>query len=106
MSTVLSRKLRTVFTNRLLRFLTERAQKEPDSYAHFYKDYGIFLKEGIIIENEQLHKVFFIETHRIQRKVESPKIIFTFHIRKKFQNFFALNLQIYPLGNSQVCQII
>ena len=50
------RKLRTVLTNKFLRFMQERAKKETKSYLEFYKDYGFFLKEGIITSNEQYEK--------------------------------------------------
>ena len=50
------RKLRTVITNKFLRFLQERAKKEKRSFLEFYKDYGFFLKEGIITGAEQYEK--------------------------------------------------
>lgn len=56
---VLYRKLKTMVINRVLRFLQERAQKQPDDYRIFYKDYGIFIKEGIITEVEQVQKVCY-----------------------------------------------
>lgn len=51
------RKLKTVVVNRFIRFLHDRSQKEHDSFMKFYGDYGIFLKEGIITEPEQMIKV-------------------------------------------------
>lgn len=50
------RKLRTVLTNKFLRFIQERARKETKSFLEFYKDYGFFFKEGIITSNEQYEK--------------------------------------------------
>lgn len=44
----LIKKLRTVLTNRVLRFLHDRSTKNPTEYEKFYKDYGLFLKEGIV----------------------------------------------------------
>lgn len=52
------RKLRTVLTNRILRFLHDRSQKEPESFDKFYKDYGLFMKEGIVTSTEQVEKVY------------------------------------------------
>merc|ERR1711970_248975 len=52
----LIRKLRTVLTNRILRFLQEKSRKETRSFLEFYKDYSFFLKEGIITSNEQYEK--------------------------------------------------
>ncbi len=39
-------KLNKVLTKRFLRMLEEESSKRPDSYAKFYKEFGIFLKEG------------------------------------------------------------
>ena len=40
------KKVRTVLQNRCIRFLADKLRKEPESYFEFFKDYGIFLKEG------------------------------------------------------------
>ncbi|GAB6023048.1 TNF receptor-associated protein 1, mitochondrial [Chamberlinius hualienensis] len=53
---VLIRRLRTVLTNRVLRFLVDQHRKDVEKYKQFFKDYGIFLKEGIISDTEQLEK--------------------------------------------------
>ncbi|KAK2712367.1 hypothetical protein QYM36_011152 [Artemia franciscana] len=50
------RKLRTVLTNRILRFLNDKANKKPEEYFEFYQDYGLFLKEGIVTGTEQVEK--------------------------------------------------
>ena len=50
------RKLRTVITNKFLRFLGDKAKKDSRSFLEFYKDYGFFLKEGIITGTEQYEK--------------------------------------------------
>lgn len=52
----LIRKIRTVITNRLSRYLHDRMTKEPESYAKFYRDYSMFLKEGILASHEQFEK--------------------------------------------------
>jgi len=52
----LIRKLKQVITNRVLRYLQERARKERKSYMDFYKDYSFFLKEGIVTSNDQYEK--------------------------------------------------
>lgn len=55
-NSALIRKLRTVLTNRVLRFLHDQSTKNAAEYDKFYKDYGMFLKEGIVTTNEQLEK--------------------------------------------------
>ena len=57
LSDIRCRMLRTVLTNRILRFLHDKSRKEAESYNTFYRDYGIFLKEGIISSNDQREKV-------------------------------------------------
>ena len=53
------RKLRTVITNKFLRFLQDKAKKEERSFMEFYKDYGFFLKEGILSGTDQVKNLFF-----------------------------------------------
>jgi TNF receptor-associated protein 1 len=36
--------------------LQERSRKEQKSYMEFYKDYGFFLKEGIVTSTDQYEK--------------------------------------------------
>lgn len=46
-----------MLTNRILRFLHDKSQKDKEEYERFYRDYGIFLKEGVLSSTEQLEKV-------------------------------------------------
>lgn len=39
-------KINKVVTSRFLKFLDEQAKKDPESYAEFWKTFGIFMKEG------------------------------------------------------------
>jgi TNF receptor-associated protein 1 len=43
-------KLNRVITKRFLKFLEEEAEKRPDAYADFYREFGIFLKEGAALD--------------------------------------------------------
>ncbi len=43
----LIQKLNKVLTKRFLKTLEEKAQKEPEVYAKFWQDFGLFLKEGV-----------------------------------------------------------
>lgn len=52
-----SRKLKSVLTNRFLKFMIDSAQKDPVSYQAFYKDYSVFLKEGIVTSQSPIEKV-------------------------------------------------
>lgn len=68
-NSALIRKLRNVLTNRVLRFLQERAQKEPVEFDKFYADYSLFLKEGIITgedhkDKEEIAKLLRFDSSR------------------------------------------
>ncbi|KAH8297070.1 hypothetical protein KR044_004461, partial [Drosophila immigrans] len=52
----LIRKLSSVISSRVIRFLQERAKKQPEEYEAFYRDYGLFLKEGIVTSNDTAEK--------------------------------------------------
>jgi molecular chaperone HtpG len=43
-------KLNRVITKRFLKFLEEEAKGRPDAYADFYKEFGVFLKEGAALD--------------------------------------------------------
>lgn len=44
-------------TNRFLKFMIDTAQKDPVGYDSFYKEYSIFLKEGIVTGQSPMEKV-------------------------------------------------
>ncbi|XP_072170714.1 heat shock protein 75 kDa, mitochondrial-like [Diadema setosum] len=52
----LIRKLRTVLTTRLVRFLTDQAKRDPAKYDQFSTEYSLFLREGIVSSQEQAEK--------------------------------------------------
>jgi TNF receptor-associated protein 1 len=43
-------KLNRVITKRFLKFLEEEAKNRPEAYADFYKEFGVFLKEGAALD--------------------------------------------------------
>lgn len=51
------RKLRDVLQQRVIRFLLDQSRKEPEKYARFFEDYGLFMREGIVTTSEQDVKV-------------------------------------------------
>jgi len=48
----LMKKLNRVLTGRIIKFLAELADKEPETYAKVYTAHGRFLKEGVITDFE------------------------------------------------------
>ncbi len=51
------RKLRDVLQQRVIRFLLDQSKKDPEKYARFFDDYGLFMREGIVTTAEQNVKV-------------------------------------------------
>ncbi|CAI5791741.1 shock 75 kDa, mitochondrial [Podarcis lilfordi] len=49
----LVRKLRGVLQQRLIKFFIEQSKKDPEKYAKFFEDYGLFMREGIVTIAEQ-----------------------------------------------------
>lgn len=58
-------KLNKVVTTRFLKFLEDEAKGEPDKYKEFWKEFGIFLKEGAandFMHRDQLMKLLRFES--------------------------------------------
>ncbi|XP_028913747.1 heat shock protein 75 kDa, mitochondrial [Ornithorhynchus anatinus] len=49
----LIRKLRNVLQQRLIKFFVDQSKKDPEKYAKFFEDYGLFMREGIVTIAEQ-----------------------------------------------------
>lgn len=48
----LIQKLNRVLTKRVIRHLKERAEKKPEDFAKFWRDFGLYLREGIATDSE------------------------------------------------------
>ncbi len=58
-------KLNRVITKRFLKFLDDEATNRPEPYAEFYKEFGVFLKEGAALDfahKDQLTKLLRFES--------------------------------------------
>lgn len=58
-------KLNKVITKRFLKFLEEEAKNRPEAYADFYKEFGVFLKEGTALDfthKDQIVKLLRFES--------------------------------------------
>ncbi|KAG8506458.1 Heat shock protein 75 kDa, mitochondrial [Galemys pyrenaicus] len=53
----LVRKLRDILQQRLIKFFIDQSKKDPEKYAKFFDDYGLFMREGIVTTAEQAVKV-------------------------------------------------
>ncbi|XP_010212849.1 PREDICTED: heat shock protein 75 kDa, mitochondrial, partial [Tinamus guttatus] len=49
----LIRKLRDVLQKRLIKFFIDQCKKDPEKYAKFFEEYGLFMREGIVTVAEQ-----------------------------------------------------
>ncbi|NWI95032.1 TRAP1 protein, partial [Pitta sordida] len=49
----LIRKLRDVLQKRLIKFFIDQSKKDPEKYAKFFEEYGVFMREGIVTISEQ-----------------------------------------------------
>ncbi|NXH14524.1 TRAP1 protein, partial [Bucco capensis] len=49
----LIRKLGDVLQKRLIKFFNDQSKKDPEKYAKFFEEYGVFMREGIVIIAEQ-----------------------------------------------------
>jgi TNF receptor-associated protein 1 len=54
-NTTLISKIRETLTDRLIKFLNDRARIEPEEYRQFYNEYKVFIAEGIATE-EAAHR--------------------------------------------------
>lgn len=62
-------KLNKVLTSRFLKFLDEQAEKDPETYEKFYREYQRFLKEGVVTDfthKEALGKLLRFESSALE----------------------------------------
>lgn len=78
----LIRKLRDVLTARVTKFLLDHLKKDQVEYEKFYQDYGIFIKEGIItnynqMEKEDAAKLLLFESSHLEpgKKITLPDYV-------------------------------
>jgi molecular chaperone HtpG len=68
--TSLMQKLNKVLTSRLIKFLDDTAEKDPDKYTKFFDEYHRFIKEGIVTDfthREGLAKLVRYETSTLEK---------------------------------------
>ncbi|MGV1100725.1 molecular chaperone HtpG [Thiovibrio sp. JS02] len=62
-------KINKVVTKRFLKHLEELSKSEPEKYAEFWKDFGMFMKEGVISDyayREELGKLLRFESSKTE----------------------------------------
>lgn len=68
-NSALIRKIQSVLTTRVLKFLYDKSVKDTENYSKFYQEYGLFMKEGIVTtqdqnEKENIAKLLRFETNK------------------------------------------
>lgn len=72
---VLISKLRRVLTQRIVKWFQDEAKRDEEAYLRFYKDFGSFLKEGIVSDNNEF-KDMLVKCLRFDSSVETdPKTL-------------------------------
>lgn len=62
-------KIKKIMTSRFLKFLDEQAQASPETYAEFWKTFGMFLKEGATIDflhRDEIAKLLRFESSKTE----------------------------------------
>ncbi|KJH46398.1 Hsp90 protein [Dictyocaulus viviparus] len=68
------RKIRKILTDKILNFLQNEMVKDPEKYKEFYKQYSMFLKEGVVTEvdhsdKEEIAKLLLFESSSLKSGV-------------------------------------
>ena len=51
-------KLRNVLARRAIKMIDDEAKRDQDKYRNWYKDFGMFLKEGIAVDSDNKEALF------------------------------------------------
>jgi TNF receptor-associated protein 1 len=54
---IIDRKLKSILTKRLIRFLNEQSMSDDKKFTEFYDDYKLYFKEAITRSTDQAEKV-------------------------------------------------
>ncbi len=68
--TALIQKLSRVITKRYIKFLANEAKKRPDAYQEFFKNFGIYIKEGVATDmtyRDDLSKILYFESSATEK---------------------------------------
>jgi len=68
--TVLVRKLGEIVSRRVIKWLAEKARREPQKYQEWYGKLGVFLKEGICGDESYLYKDALVPLLRFESSLE------------------------------------
>lgn len=46
-----------LLTSKIIKFLHDKSTKNLDEYMKFYQDYGVFIKEGVVTNEDPTERV-------------------------------------------------
>jgi len=55
-NTALINRIRETLTDRLIKFLNDRAKREPEKYNEFYHEFKVFMAEGVAREQNSVRR--------------------------------------------------
>jgi len=68
----LLRKLNQLLTSRVIKFLHEKSIKELDEYMKFYRDYAVFIKEGVVTSDDPKEREDLASLLRFESSFTKP----------------------------------
>lgn len=79
-NSALIQKLQNVLTIRFLKHLQKCAEKQPTEFDEFYEDYKTFLKEGVVVteqqnDKEEIAKLLRFNTNRVATSTEKISLV-------------------------------
>lgn len=70
----LIKKINSVLTAKLIRFFQDQMKKDYIKYEKFFKDYGIFIREGVILAETQNEREDVAKLLRFESSKEKPTV--------------------------------
>jgi TNF receptor-associated protein 1 len=90
----LVQKINEAITKRFLKFLEEEAKERKDKYEEFYNKFGLFLKEGIVMDityREQLSKLLRFESSQLEKGKLSSLSEYASRMKEDQKEIYYLN---------------
>merc|ERR1711903_202574 len=87
-------KIRTLLVKKILNHLKQKAEKKPEEYLNFFKNFGEVLKEGLCGDNTTEEKEKILELCRFKTADNDNLINLDYYIKRmlsKQKNIYFLN---------------
>ena len=67
-------KLRNVVTRRILKFIEDEMKRDPRDYENWFNDFQIFLKEGVMTDNENQEQLLRLMRYHSTKATNSVSL--------------------------------